>query len=221
VIGNTPASAADADLIRAYLEIVRPPTDSGRIPLRYNPSALSLKKPQTFAEIAIPGLSSPPIQWVRGGLQTLSFEALVDSSDTLENVDTAYVDRLRSLLDPAPKLHAPPVVAFVWGPRRFTGVLDGLDITYQLFARSGVPLRAKLNVNLKEYRPAAVQIWQEQRSSANVEKSYLVRLGDTLPGIAAQVYKDPARWRELAVANGIRDPRDLRPGRRLVLPRLQ
>jgi nucleoid-associated protein YgaU len=100
-------------------------------------------------------------------------------------------------------------------------VLDGLDITYQLFARSGVPLRAKLNITLKEYRPAAVQIWQEQRSSADVEKSYLVRLGDTLPGIAAQVYKDPARWRELAVANSIRDPRDLRPGRRLVLPRLQ
>jgi Contractile injection system tube protein/LysM domain len=219
--GNTPARAADADLTRAHLEIVQPPTDPSRIPLRFNPADYQLKKSQTFAEIAIPGLSSPPLQWVRGGLQTLSFEALVDTTDTLVDVDTAYVERLRSLLDPAPKLHAPPVVAFVWGPRRFTGVLDGLDITYQLFQQDGVPLRAKLGITLKEYRPAAVQVWQEPRSSADVEKSYLVRRGDTLPGIAALVYRDPARWRELALANGIRDPRSLRPGRRLTLPRLQ
>jgi nucleoid-associated protein YgaU len=213
----TPASAADTNTDKAHLEIVNPPSDPNQVPLRFNPADYHLKKGQTFAEIPIPGLASPPLQWVRGGAETLTFKALVD---TLESVDDAYVDRLRGLLDPDPKLHAPPVVAFVWGRRRFTGVLDGLDTAYQLFDERGVPLRAELTITLKEYRPVAVQAWQHRRSSADVEKTYLVRRGDTITGIAAAVYRDPARWRELALANGITDPRQLRPGLRLLLPRL-
>lgn len=216
----TPTSAADTGTSRAHLEIVEPQTAPARVPLRFNPADYQLKKSQTYAEIAIPGLSSPPLQWVRGGAETLSFKALVDTTHTLESVDKAYVNRLRGLLNRDPKLHAPPVVAFVWGRRRFTGVLESLDIAYQLFDEAGVPLRAELGITLKEYRPVAVQIFQERKSSSEVEKTYLVRRGDTIAGIAAAVYRDPARWRELALANGITDPRQLRPGRRLLLPRL-
>jgi nucleoid-associated protein YgaU len=217
----TPTSAARSGTERAHLEIVNPRRDPDQVPLTFNPADYHLKKGQTFAEIPIPGLPSPPLQWVRGGAETLTFKALLDTSDTLESVDEAFVNRLRGLLDPDPKLHAPPVVAFVWGPRRFTGVLDGLETSYQLFDERGVPLRAELSITLKEYRPVAVQVWQRRKSSSDVEKTYLVRRGDTITGIAAAVYRDPACWRELALANGIADPRQLRPGRRLLLPRLQ
>lgn len=218
---TTPTSAAATDTSKnAHLEIVRPQTSPKLVPLRFNPANYQLKKGQTYAEIAIPGLSSPPLQWVRGGAETLTFKALVDTTHTLQSVDDAYVNRLRRLLDRDAKLHAPPIVAFVWGRRRFTGVLDGLDIAYQLFDQDGIPLRAELGITLKEYRPVAVQLYQERTSSSEVEKTFLVRRGDTITGIAAAVYRDPSRWRELALANGISDPRQLRPGRRLLLPRL-
>ncbi len=216
----TPTSAAATGDGKARLEIVHPRTGSALVPLRFNPTTYQLKKTQTFSEIPIPGLSSPPLQWVRGGAETLSFKALVDTTHTLENVDEAFVNRLRGLLDRDPKLHAPPIAAFVWGRRRFTGVLDGIDIAYQLFDERGVPLRAEVTITLKEYRPVAVQVWQDRTSSSTVEKTYLVRRGDTITGIAAAVYRDPSRWRELALANGITDPRQLRPGLRLLLPRL-
>jgi len=217
----TPVSAAESKERRAHLQILDPPSDPSLIPLRFNPAEYQVKKGQNFAEIAIPGLPSPPLQWVRGGLATLSFEALVDTTDTLQDVDDAYVTRLRSLLDPDPKLHAPPLVAFIWGRRSFTGVLDGLDVTYQLFDETGMPLRAKLGITLKEYRTVAAQLRQYRQSSADVEKAYLVRRGDTLTSIAAAVYADPARWRELATANAIQDPHDLHPGQRLLIPRLR
>jgi nucleoid-associated protein YgaU len=217
----TPVAAADEELQRAHLQIIDPRTDPSLIPLRFNPAEYHVKKTQTFAEIAIPGLSSPPVQWVRGGAEVLSFDAVLDTTHTLEDVDDAYVATLRGLLDPDPKLHAPPIVAFVWGRRSFTGVLDGLDIAYQLFDESGRPLRAKLGITLKEYRPVAVQLRQNRRSSATVEKTYLVRRGDSLITIASAVYADPARWRELALANGISDPRSVRPGQRLLVPRLR
>jgi nucleoid-associated protein YgaU len=224
VLALTPRSAAaGTTLDRAYLEIVKPEvSDAERIiPLRFNPAEYQLKKSQTLAEIAIPGLVSPPLQWVRGGAEVLSFEALVDTTDTLRDVDQAYVSGIRTLLDSNEQLHAPPILAFVWGRRRFVGVLEGLSIAYTLFDEEGHPLRAKLSISLKEYRPAAVQMIEHPRSSPDVEKTYLVRCGDTLPSIASAVFRDPARWRELALANGLRDPRDLRPGDRLHVPRLR
>jgi len=214
----TPTSAAATGDAKARLEVVRP--KKGLVPLRFNPTTYQVKKTQTFAEIPIPGLSSPPLQWVRGGAETLSFKALVDTTDTLQSVDEAFVNGLRGLLDRDADLHAPPIAAFLWGNRKFVGVLDGIDVTYQLFDERGVPLRAEVTITLKEYRPVDVQFSQDRSSSSTVEKTYLVRRGDTITGIAAAVYRDPSRWRELAVANGITDPRQLRPGRRLLLPRL-
>lgn len=221
---STPVTAPGLGGALARLEIIRPriaDERDRRIPLRFNPTDYKLSKSNTFAEIGIPGLESPPLQYVRGGCESLSLEALVDTSDTLEDVRARYVERLRGLMTPDSREHAPPVVRFVWGRSIFTGVLDKLDVTYQLFRPDGVPLRAKLDISLKEYRSAAVQAMDPPRSSPTVEKSYVVRRGDTLSSIAAAVYRRPDAWRELARANGITDPRDLRPGQVLTVPRLR
>src|SRR5262249_59602012 len=115
----------------------------------------------------------------------------------------------RTRVPPAGGPPPPPIVRFVWGRPVLTAVLEKLDVTYQLFLPSGVPLRAKLDLTLKEYRRAAVQALERPRSSPTVEKSYVVRRGDTLSSIAAGLYQRPDAWRELARANGITDPRDL------------
>lgn len=208
---------------RARLEILRPreaDDRANRIPLRFNPTDYKLSKANTFAEITIPGLETPPIQFVRGGSETLTVQALVDTSDTLTSVRKAYVDRVRNLLKINGKEHAPPIVQFIWDTTVFTGVLEKLDVNYVLFHHDGVPLRAQLDITLKEYRTAAQQVTETPRSSPTVEKSYVVAIGDTLSSISAAVYRDASRWRELARANDIANPRDLRPGQVLTVPRL-
>lgn len=219
----TPVSFARQGAALARLEIVRPVIEDEqqrRIPLRFNPTDYKLSKSNTFAEIAIPGLDTPPLQYVRGGSETLTVQALVDTSDTLENVRVKYVNAIRDLMKPDRREHAPPIVRFVWDEAVFTGVMEKVDVNYQLFRPDGVPLRAQLDLSLKEYRPAAVQVAENPRSSPTVEKSYVVRRGDTLSSISAAVYRRPDAWRELARANNISDPRDLRPGRVLTVPRL-
>ncbi len=208
---------------RARLEILRPreaDDRENRIPLRFNPTDYKLSKANTFAEITIPGLETPPIQFVRGGSETLTVQALVDTSDTLTSVRKAYVDRVRNLLKVNGKEHAPPIVQFIWDTTVFTGVLEKLDVNYVLFHNDGVPLRAQLDLTLKEYRTAAQQVAETPRSSPTVEKSYVVAVGDTLSSISAAVYRDASLWRELARANNIANPRDLRPGQVLTVPRL-
>jgi nucleoid-associated protein YgaU len=216
----TPVQAAGQSLVAAVLRIEAPRVDDPTIPLRFNPAEYKLTKANTFAEIAIPGLGSPPIQFVRGGAETLALQFLLDTSDTLEDVRERYVNRLRGLLDIQEKLHAPPVVAFVWDRQIFRGVLESFDVTYTLFTERGVPLRAQASATLKEYRPVKIQVAETRQSSPTVEKAYTVR-GETLSEVAGQVYRDPTLWRVIAQANDIRDPRRLEPGRVLTIPALR
>ena len=92
----TPVSAA-AQGVRAQLQIVRP-RDPTPIPLCFNPTEYQISKANTFAEIPIPGLETPLIQYVRGDSEKLSVEALVDTSDTLDDVRVRYVQKLRGLM---------------------------------------------------------------------------------------------------------------------------
>jgi hypothetical protein len=214
----TPTGAA-GQTVRAHLQIVRPP-DTTLIPLHFNPTEYQITKANVFAEIPIPGLETPLIQYVRGDSEKLSLEALVDTSQTLADVRVTYVEKLRRLMSINAKEHAPPLVAFVWDRPVLTGVLENLVVSYVLFTPDGIPIRAKLTMSLREYRSAAIQTAQTPQHSPNVEKRYLVRRGDTLASISQALYRSPAHWRELAAANGITDPRRLRPGLVLIVPRL-
>ncbi len=218
----TPIDLTGRGLVRAHLEIIDPKApEISIIPLRFNPTEYQLQKSNNFAEIGIPGLESPPIQFVRGASEKLTAELLVDTSDTLEDVRTRYVDNLRQLMRVNGDRHAPPVVRFVWDSQVFVGVMESLNITYVLFSPEGVPLRAKLSVSLKEYRPVAIQLNDPPRHSPDYVKTYLTRNGDTLSSISAQYYQDPASWREIARANGVKDPRRIQPGRKFTLPKLR
>jgi hypothetical protein len=207
-------------MVKAHLEVVKPkglPT----IPFRFNPTEYQIAKTNTFAELPIPGLASPPIQYVRGGSEKLTLDLIVDTSDTLKDVRKEYTDALRSLMLIENEIHAPPIVKLVWDQDVFTGVMESLTITYTLFSPKGLPLRAKCSVGLKEFSPVARQLLESKTASPDFDKSWTVRSGDTLSSIAGALYQDPAEWRSIARANDIDDPRTLDPGRELTIPRLR
>jgi hypothetical protein len=217
-VSITPVSAAGQG-VRAQLQIVRP-RDPTPIPLCFNPTEYQISKANSFADIPIPGLETPLIQYVRGDSEKLSLEALVDTSDCLDDVRVRYVQRLRDLMSIDAQEHAPPLVAFVWDRPVLTGVLESLSVSYVLFTPDGIPLRAKLTMALREVRSAAAQAAATPQQSPTVEKRWVVRRGDTLASISQALYRSPAFWRELAAANGIADPRRLQPGQVLTAPRL-
>ena len=207
-------------LEKAHLEVVKP-KGLPNIPFRFNPTENKLAKTNPFAELPIPGLASPPLQYVRGGSEKLTLDLIVDTSDSLKDVRTEYTNALRALMSIENELHAPPIIKLVWTKEVFTGVMESLTITYTLFSAKGVPLRAKCSISLKEFTPVAQQLLESKTASPDVDKSWTARRGDTLSSIAGALYQEPARWREIARANGIDDPRTLEPGRELTIPRLR
>src|SRR5436305_1822668 len=173
---NTPITSAGQGSQRAKLVIESPAVDDKDrvIEFRFNPTEYQLQKANNFAEIAIPGLESPPIQFVRGSNEKLTVELLADTSDTLEDVRVKYVNKLRGLLNIRGESHAPPIVNFVWTKNEFRGVIESLNVTYTLFTPEGTPLRAKLSLTLKEYRPVEIQLKEPPRTSPDVEKTWVV-----------------------------------------------
>jgi len=220
---NTPITSAGQGLQRARLEIESPSVSENDrvIEFRFNPTEYQLQKANNFAEIAIPGLESPPIQFVRGASEKLTVELLADTSDTLKDVREVYVNKLRGLLNIRSESHAPPIVNFVWSRNEFRGVVESLNVTYTLFSPEGTPLRAKLSLTMKEYRPVEIQLKDKPKTSPDLEKTWVVRVGDTLSSIASAVYRDAGAWRAIATENGIQDPRRIEPGRVLTLPRIR
>lgn len=218
----TPIQAARPNLSAAYLKIEQPKLngDEAIVPVHFNPTEYQVQKQNSFADINIPGLETPPIQFIRGAGEKLSTELLVDTSDTLEDVREKYVNRLRGLMNIQSDLHAPPIVSFFWGSTIFRGVMESLNVTYVMFDPTGIPLRAKLSISLKEYKTVAQQLKERPRNSPDVDKSYTVVRGDTISSIAFRVFRDAARWRDIARENDIRDPRRLRPGMTLRIPTL-
>ena len=221
MLPNIPLLSGGQTLAKARLEIEVPTVPDPVIPLRFNPTEYRLQKTNEFQDIPIPGLEAPPVQFIRGGTEKLSVDVLLDTTDSLLDVRSEYVNKLSSLMRMKSELHAPPIVRFIWDSAIFRGVLDSLTITYELFTEGGIPLRAKAEMSLTAYRPVAVQVREIKAASPDTEKSVVLRRGDRLDDLATAIFGDPGRWRDIARANDIRDPREIEPGRLLLVPRIR
>lgn len=191
-------------------------TDTGeRIPVMFNPEQYSLEEGNNFAEIGIPGLQSPPIQYVRGKARTLSMELLFDTYERGEDV-RAYSGRIVGLLAKLPQTSAPPVLLFTMGQLAFRCVLVDASQRFVMFKRDGTPVRAMVTVRFLEYEPLEIEV----TSGLFVGPPTLhnVAQGQTLANLAADYLGDPTSWREIAEANDIDDPLHLVPGLSLVVP---
>jgi nucleoid-associated protein YgaU len=111
-------------------------------------------------------------------------------------------------------------VIFHWGDlHSFRAVLAALDVRLVYFSATGVPLRARVQVTLRQYeRDDAFGPQNPTSGTLHPHAVHRVSPGETLDRIAARHYADPTAWRLIAEANDIDDPLALRPGRLLAIP---
>jgi hypothetical protein len=201
-----------------------------RIPVLFNPEEYTVNADVTYAQAALPGLGAPLLQFVHGNMKTLEMELLVDSyeehrdgSRLLNNAgdDVRTLTRkITDLLTIDASLHAPPILVFVWGSLSFTCVLAKATQRFIMFRPDGVPVRARLQVTFNEFTNLEYEAKERKRETADFSKVHVVGEGETLSGIAARVYENPALWRPIAQRNRIDNPRVLPVGLELLIPRL-
>jgi hypothetical protein len=199
----------------------------------YNPEKYTVTKSVQYAEVTIPGLDEPVLQFIRGQNEKITFDLLFD---TTEKGMTGSVTDVRTLTRPVYQLlkvntstHAPLRFRISWGnsgPLLAQGqtsslcVLESMTEEFTLFAPTGEPLRAKLTLTVRMAATVKLQYTETKRESPDHTKVVMVGRGQRLSDIAYQQYGDPTQWRPIADASGIANPRFLEPGTSVTVPAL-
>jgi hypothetical protein len=213
--------------------LTRKDNQSIQVPFLFNPKEFSVEKSNQYAEVTIPGLSASIFQFVRGNSRTITLDLFFDTYEQGTDV-RQYTDQItgwdsgitfsklsggpKGLMDIDSDLHAPPVCLFIWGSFVFQCIIERVSKRFTMFLHDGVPVRATLNVTLKEYREVDIQVKEIAAQSADLTKRWVIKEGDSLWSIAAAEYGNPEDWQLIAAENQIDNPRLLKPGREIVVP---
>jgi LysM repeat protein len=189
------------------------------IAVMFNPPRYDLSKANQFAEICIPGLPSSVLQFVSGMTQTLTIELFYDTTESGADVRTATA-AITNLAEPAVPTRAPPRLLLLWGSLAFPCFLGSVQQQFDYFSAAGMPLRARLQCEFKGQESLQKMIAAVPAAPSDLFTTFVAKAGDSLQAIAASVYGDASKWREIADANGIDDPRAIAAGLKLQIPGL-
>jgi hypothetical protein len=162
-------------------------------------------------------------------------KVIFDTYETVDqaNVKTKYVDPLMDLMlidsltekiDPNAKMGRPPLCTLYLGDSwSADGFVTKCSANYTLFHSNYTPARAEVSLTFTEAQTVFSQSELQEKQNPTSggmggERSCVVQPGETLEGISYRELGSPTRWRAIAAANGIENPLDLRPGRRLIIP---
>jgi len=198
-------------------------TEGKPVEVQFNPQTLKLNYSNQVAGGTQPQGSSP--QFASTGATKLSMELWFDVTLPPPEGAPATGGDVRKLTEQVAsfmnvqnanstdqKIRTPPNLKFKWGSFIFTGTMDSMDETIDLFSPDGVPLRANVSINLSKHdltfeygTPAG-----GNSGSAGTTPLSTAKAGDSLAQMAAQA--GISNWQGVARANGIANPRLLQPG---------
>jgi len=193
----------------------------GELPVQFNPTSLRIQF--TNNNEGTEARARQTQQHLGTSSATLSLDLVFDTADE----GTSEVPRnvrektqhVRKFLLPAKgSKKPPPKVRFQWGTFAFDGVMTGCTEEIDLFSATGVPLRAKCSISMKEQKPefAALKSGAGVAQGENKKKpgesgagpgtggggptdaSAPALAGESAADFAARMGLDPAAWRGLA-----------------------
>lgn len=205
------------------IELVNGTTPGKTVTVQFNPQSLKSNYSNQSTGGDQKQGSSP--QFVGTGVTKLSMElwfdvtlpvpdGTPDPSGDVRNLtkDITYFMSLQNTNNSDQQVRTPPKLKFQWGSFLFSGVMDSVDETIDLFSPDGVPLRASMTINLSKH-DLAYEFAQGATGSPNSTGTTpltTAQAGDSLPQMAAAA--GISNWQGVAQANGITNPRLLPTG---------
>jgi len=223
--GGTSDLAASSGGDAAVTAVADTDVSGKAVEVAFNPKEYTIEQSNTFAEIGIPGLEAPILQFVRGNTEKMSFDLLVDTTEfdpgSPKRDARILANQILQLARVDGERHAPPICKFEWGGDVVEGVIESVRRQFVLFDPDGTPTRISLSVGVKRYRSLRDQLGAMNRRSPDRTRTVVVVAGDTLPAIAFRAYGDDTLWRPIALHNAIDDPAVVAPGLVLEIPKLE
>jgi LysM repeat protein len=197
--------------------------------VQFNPKEFKLDERATWTQSDEQEATRPPLTYDKGQPTTVQMELIFDTTDTLENANTKYVEALRSFLtssvedtDDGHAVARPPHCRFCWGSFQFECVVEQVTSTFLMFLSDGTPVRARVIVVLKERERPDLRLGDSEVTTLSTAASmfssvstYTAAPGQTLSSVATATGVSTS---DLADANGISDPFADLGGTTLVVP---
>lgn len=198
---------------------------SDKFTCQFNPQKFVVLKGNDYAETpAGQGNDLANLHFVGGKNQGMDITLEFDSTETGDPVFNLYstlrkftiVDSTKK--DEVTQLAEPPWVIVQWGSYiGFVAVVSSLKETYTYFKPDGTPLRATVEVSLKQVSKDTSGGAQNPTSRSEPRRTWIVEEGQRLDWIAFQEYGDSGAWRHIAEVNGLDNPFALHSGQVLKL----
>jgi nucleoid-associated protein YgaU len=152
--------------------------------------------------------------WLEGPQTQAMVTALLDLT---KPADSGLLGQIMSMLG-IPIATKFRMVMFMWGAYVIPNcnVLRA-NVSYERFHATGIPLRAKCQITLKE-APLSLPFTNPTSGGLPGREQHVVVAGENLPQLATRSYGHPGHWRDVARANYIDDPFALKPGDNLFMP---
>lgn len=173
------------------------------------------------------------LEWEGEPEESVTFTLIFDGTtgETVRSVERDCL-RLERMGRKRGHLKPPPILELEYGNvgRGRQWVIDSLGWGTEDRNRQLQRIYQEVTVTLLRYEEADVTLTPTQRhrdrqggtdgssTSADGNRVYRVKAGDTLSSIAAAKLGKASRWPEIAKLNGLRDPNKLTVGQRLRLP---
>ncbi len=185
-------------------------TIGNAVPVQFNPSSLRLRLTNQMEG----GRSNGRVRRQQSGAgnTVLSMDLVFDTADegsadhpVSVRSKTAIVERY--VVPNSDNSETPPRLRFEWNDLVVSGLVESVDIDFDLFAANGTPLRAKVSLSIKEQEPKyqlktsdnATQPGQNNADNNNSDQSAAALDGETPAEFAARQGLDPNAWRGLDV----------------------
>ena len=215
-------AGAMASMVPAYIEVL--PPGFGTITFPYNPDEYTVTKTSEWHHTPQPNADEGPTASFQGTRSpTMSVKIVLDQFSVPPLPVEANIAMLKNAMTPTLESKAtnepkPPMVMYGWGTNIImaSAYITEMSVTYKRFLL-GQPVLAEVVLTLEEV-PLPLPGTNPTSGGLATRRTHTVVEGDTLASIAYAEYKNPARWRALAVANGIDDPMRVAPGTVLIIP---
>jgi hypothetical protein len=192
--------------------------------VQYNPKDFKFNKQVSWKEHDDQGKVGS-LEFQKSSPATLVVELMFDTTKDLADVRKVWVNKLLELLNAeftptsgegeSMDKERPPIVWFFWGNFDFYGVIESVDVTYLMFASDGNPLRAKVNVKMKEWE---TESYTASGSSEGYDSSPVslvtLQAGETVSSVALRL---GTTTQAICEDNNIDDPTDVPAGTELAV----
>lgn len=197
----------------------------------FNPESYSLSYENVYSRKQGINTSGREAQYSMSKPERLKLKLVMDGTGVdlfgVEHVFKSYdvnkeIDRFLKLTSYMNgKIHEPKYLTLKWGDLIFKCRLGSVQVTYSLFGRSGIPLRAELDTEFFGDLEESERLKKEDKNSPDLTHYRIVEAHDELPLMCESIYGSSRYYVYVAKANNLDDFRNLEPGQEIYFPPIE